>query len=219
MNFETSKTLGGIGALLLFISVFVAPFGTAFAGSAIALIGAILVLISLNGLANYYNSRQIFNNALYGIIAGIVGVVLAVVVAFVAVLSSLEDFIYSIYPTWNGDWSSLSGFTPDTSSIDASAIIPLLAAFILVFVVVWIFAIIAAFFVRRSLKEISVKSATGLFSTTGLLLLIGAALIILLGLGLILIWIATLILAIAFFTLKPSPPPVQAASTPPPTYT
>ena len=62
---------------------------------------------------------------------------------------------------------------------------------------------------RRSLKQLSDRTNVGLFSTTGLILLIGAVLIII-GFGILLIWIASLILAIAFFTMKPheaSPPP------------
>lgn len=216
MNFETSKTLGGIGAILVFISVFLS-FGQFFAGPTVTFIGLILVLISLNSLANFYNSRAIFSNAIYGFIAVIIGVVSAVVVAFVVLLTSLEDFIYAVYPNWNGDWSSLQGITPDASNMDPSAIIPFLIGILLIFVVVWIFAIIAAFFIRRSLRELSIKSATGLFSTTGLLLLIGAVLIIAFGLGLILVWISALILAIAFFTLKPPPPETQTATAYPPT--
>jgi uncharacterized membrane protein len=176
------------------------------------------VLISLNSLANFYNARAIFSNAIYGFIAVVIGVISAVVVAFVVVLTSLEDFIYAIFPNWNGDWSSLQGATPDTSAMDPTAIIPFLIGILLIFVVVWIFAIIAAFFIRRSLKELSIKSATGLFSTSGLLVLIGAVLIIAFGLGLILVWIAVLLIAIAFFTLKPPPPETQAATVPPPTY-
>jgi len=83
MNFETSKMLGGIGALMMFICGLV-TFFNGLAGGIIALIGLILVLISLNDLANFYKSRAIFNNALYGVIATIVGVVVAIAVAFFA---------------------------------------------------------------------------------------------------------------------------------------
>jgi uncharacterized membrane protein len=57
--------------------------------------------------------------------------------------------------------------------------------------------------------RLSAKTNVGLFSTAGLLLLIGAFLVIIVGLGLILIWVAALILAIAFFKSKPTqqPPP------------
>ena len=89
--------------------------------------------------------------------------------------------------------------TPNTTNIDPSAIFPLIGGLLVVLVIVWVFAIIAAFFIWRSLKQVSNKSSVGLFGTAGLLLLIGAIIPVF---GLILMWISALILAIAFFTLK-----------------
>jgi uncharacterized membrane protein len=199
MTAESSKTLGGIGALLMFIGVlpYVNYFGV------IELIGAILVLIALHGLGSYYKEEGIFNNALYGIIAGIVGVVLAIVVGIAIVLPDIKDFILKIFPSWNGDWStlsSLSGMTPSTANIDFGDVIPFIVAAIVIVAILWVFGIISAFLVRRSLKQLSTKANVGLFSTAGLLLLIGAVLIIV-GFGLVLIWIAVLLVAIAFFTM------------------
>ena len=216
MTIESSKTLGGIGALLMFIGVF--PYINYF--GIIELIGAILILVALHGFAGIYKESGIFNNALYGIIAGIIGVVAAAGIGIAIVLTSLKDFILKIYPSWNGSWSSLqslSGTTPNTANINFSDIAPFIAAIIVIFIILWVFAIIAAFLLRRSLRELSTKSGTGLFSTTGLLLLIGAVLIIAFGLGVLLMWIATLVLAIAFFTMKPhEPQPASTMTSPPP---
>jgi uncharacterized membrane protein len=93
--------------------------------------------------------------------------------------------------------------TPNTSNITFSDVIPFITAAILVIAILWVFAIIATFLFRRSLKQLSTKTNVGLFSTAGIILLVGAVLIIAVGFGLLLIWIATLILAIAFFTMKP----------------
>jgi uncharacterized membrane protein len=221
MTLESSKTLGGVGAILMFISVF--PYIGTYTFGVVGLIGAILVLIALHGFASYYKEQGIFNNAIYSIVTGIVGVVVAVAVGFLFVLSNLKDFLLKLYPTWDGNWfnfSSISGTTPNTANISPSDVIPFVAAIIVIIVILWVFAIISAFFARRSLKQLSAKTNTGLFSTTGLLLLIGAVLVIIFGLGAILMWIATLILAIAFFTMKPQesqPPPMVAANPPPPT--
>jgi len=219
MTLESSKNLGGVGALLMFIGIF--PYINTF--GIVELIGAILLLVALHGFASYYKEQGIFNNAIYGIIAGIVGVVVAVAIGILIVLPSIKDFLLKIYPSWNGNWSSLSSLssmTPVTKNIGFSDIVPFITAAIVIFLILWIFAIIAAFFVRRSLKQLSTKSNFGLFSTTGLLLLIGAVLIIIFGIGVILMWIATLILAIAFFTMKPQeaqPSPMATASSPQPT--
>jgi uncharacterized membrane protein len=199
VSIETSKTIGGVGAILMFIGIIpvVSTYGV------IELIGLILVMVALYNLASYYSEGAIFNNALYGLIAGIVGVVVAVGAVFLTVLTSLTDFIESIYPGWNGDWTAISGLTPDPSNITFEAIGPFLAGLFATLIILWVFAIIATFFVRRSLISLSAKSGVGLFSTAGLLMLIGAVLIIALGIGLLLIWIGALILAIAFFQIKP----------------
>ena len=208
MTLESSKTLGGIGAILMFIGIF--PYISYF--GIVELIGAILVLTALYSLGNYYKDSGIFNNALYGVMAGIVGVVSAVAIGLAIVLPNIKDFLMTIFPSWNGDWStisSLSGMTPNTNNIGIGDVIPFISAAIVIFVILWIFAMIATFFVRLSLVRLSAKTNVGLFSTAGLLLLIGAFLVIVVGLGLVLMWVAALILAIAFFKMKPTqqPPP------------
>ena len=203
MTLETSKTLGGIGALLLFIGVF--PYINYF--GIIDLIGVILILVALHGFGSFFKTEGIFNNALYGIIAGIVGVVLAVVIGITIVLNNVKDFLLKLFPSWNGNWnslSSLSGMTPNTSNIGFGDIIPFIVAAIVIIAILWIFAIIGAFFLRKSFKELSEKTNVGLFSTTGLILLIGAVLLIVVF-GFLLIWIAALLLAIAFFQVKSQP--------------
>jgi uncharacterized membrane protein len=201
MAIETSKTIGGVGAIMMFIGV--PALFISFPLGVIALIGLILVMVAFYNLGSYYAEQGIFNNALYGLIAGIVGGVVAVVTVIFAVLTSLTDFLHTIFPSWNGDWASLSGMTPDPANLTLDAILPFFAGFLAALLILWVFAIIATFFARRSLISLSAKSNVGLFSTAGLLMLIGAVLIIAVGLGLILIWISALILAIAFFTMKP----------------
>jgi uncharacterized membrane protein len=212
MTLESNKTLGGIGAILLFIGLI--PYGEPFIGI-ISLVGLILVLISLYGFANLYKERGIFNNSIYGIIAGIVGAVIAGVVVVFYVLAKLKTFLETVYPSWNGtDWTKLSGLTPNTSNVTWSAVSPLIGGLVLTFVVLWVFTIIGAFFARRSLKLLSAKTGVGLFSTSALLLIIGAILAIVL-IGLLLMWIAVLLMAIAFFQIKAQPEqPVTTMASP-----
>ncbi len=209
MSIETSKILGGLGALLMFIGVipYISYFGI------IELVGIILVMVALYNLASHYREGGIFNNALYGVITGIVGAVISVVVAIIAVVNSLTDFLYKVFPNWNGDWASLSGQTPDVSNLTPADVLPFVTGIIAVFIVLWVFSIITAFFIRRSLGTLAAKSNIHLFSTAGLLLLIGAVLIILFGFGLILIWISALLLAIAFFQIKSEPPQAPQTTT------
>ena len=200
MNVETSKLLGGIGAVMMFIGVIPAinVYGI------ISFVGLILVLVALYNFANYYSERGIFNNALYGLVTGIVGGVAAGGIVILTVMTSMREFLLSVFPTWDGeDWLAIQGLTPDPSGVTVEAIVPFLAGIFMALLIVWVFGIITAFFVRRSLTSLSAKSGVGLFSTAGLLLLIGAALIIAFGIGFLLMWIGVLILAIAFFQLKP----------------
>jgi uncharacterized membrane protein/ribosomal protein L40E len=82
MSFESNKTLGGIGAILLAI-----PF--------LNLIGIILVLIAMKGMGEYYDDDDIFKNALYGFIFGFVGVIalIAVILMFAFGVSAASPVI------------------------------------------------------------------------------------------------------------------------------
>lgn len=217
MTLESSKILGGVGAILLLIGT----IATTYTFGVLDLIGAILILIGLNGLANYYQDKAIFSWAIYSFIAGIVGVAVAAATGFYVVFdtSILKNLLLKLYPTWNGSWStirSVIGTTPTTSNITSSDVTPVLGAVFGILVILWVFLIVSAFFARRSLKNLSSKSTIGLFSTAGLLLIIGAFLTIIF-IGFILLWVAVLLLAIAFFQIKPIPEqPIAAQTTPPP---
>jgi uncharacterized membrane protein len=216
MTIESSRTLGGVGAILMLIGTL--PVLGSYSFGILGLVGLILVLVALYGFANIYKEKGIFNYSLYGLIAGIVGIVIASTVLIVSVLVNLKNFLLEIYPSWNGSWSSissLSGMTPNTSNITLSNIGPFLAGIFTVLVILWVFLIVWAFFARRSLGMLSTKTGVGLFSTAALLLLIGAVLTIII-IGFLLMWIAVLLMAIAFFQIKAQPvPPPPMATTPP----
>jgi len=212
MNFYTSKNLSGVGAILVFVSFLALPFSNAFGGGFVTLIGLILMLIGVKGLADYYKDAGIFNNMLYGTITGIVGVVVAIAVAIGLVLNSLSSFLYKVFPSWNGDWTTLSGMTPNTSNLTLTDIAPFITAALSVFVILLVVVIIVALFYRRSLSSLRDKSGTSLFGTTGILLLIGAVLTIIL-IGYLIVWIAILLLAIAFFSMRAQEQPPPTAST------
>jgi len=206
MTLESSKNLGGVGAILIVIGTL--PFLGAYT-SIISLIGLILVLIALNGLANHYNERGIFNYALYGILTFIVGGVVTVAVVFVALVDFLSDIGLSLSnltdPTALSriDWPSI--VTLDT-------VLPFLATLLLALVVLFVFLVVSAFLIRRSLNLTSAKTGVGLFGTAGLLILIGAFLTIVI-IGFLLIWIAAILLIVAFFQIRTQP---AAVTSPPP---
>ena len=125
MNLESSKTLGGIGAILVLVGAIAFFFDTFL--TAIALIGLILVVVAMKGLADYYKENGIFTGALFGLIVEIVGAVATGVTAIFIVFytSVVKDFLMQVYPGWNGRWSALANMSP---TIDTSKVTPQSAA-------------------------------------------------------------------------------------------
>jgi uncharacterized membrane protein len=204
VRFESEKNLAGIGAILLFIGPLASSLARPSGSGLITIVGLILMLIGVKGLADYYKEGRIFNNMLYGTIAGIVGVVVAGAVAIGVLINSLSSFLYKIFPGWNGDWTTLSGMTPTTANLTFSDIVPFLVAGVAVFAILFVSTIIVTLLYRRSLSSLRDKSGIGLFGSAGTILLVGAVLGIVL-IGYIIIWIGLLLLAIAFFQLRPLP--------------
>lgn len=205
MDITTSKYLGGIGTLLMFVGVI--P-GTGTFGL-LAFVGLIMLLAALYGLAGIYKEQGIFNNALYGTFAGIAGVFAIGVMVFF----TLVDFLKVVVPGWNGDWTTLQNVNPADirANITLSTIQPFFGTALVALLLFFVFAVAIAFFYRRSLILLANKTGTSLFATTGLLILIGAVFTIII-LGVILIWVAMLLLAIAFFSMRTQPPAPSSAA-------
>ena len=216
MNFHSSKNLAGVGAILMFASIALAPVGTIFVSGFVALVGLALLLIGARNLAQYYREPGIFNNMLYGSIIGIVGSVASAVIAAFAVLALLPNFLTKVYPGWNGDVTTLPNFTPDTTNLSFSDVAPFLEVFLTVILIIFIFILVATLFYRRSLSSLHQKSGIGLFGSTSTVLLVGAVLTIIL-IGVVIVWIAVLLTAIAFFQMKPPPEVTQPQYTIPAT--
>ena len=181
MSLESSKTLSGVGAILIAIGSFTSLSG--FMGI-LSLIGIILVLIGMKGLADFYGEKGIFDNALYGFIFGIIGVVVAIALFVTALLSGIG---------WSMDMMSEMGKNRAT-----------IGGLLLGWITFVVFVIVEAIFYRKAFSLLSEKSGEKMFDTAGLILLIGAVLTIIL-IGAILTLIAWILAAVAFFSIKPPP--------------
>lgn len=201
MDFQTSKNLGGVGALLLFLGPLLSIVHGF--GGVLLLIGAIFVLIALKGLADYYKEEGIFNNALYGVITAVVGAVISIVIFMVTAVRVIEELGLDL--TNVARWPRHLG--PEMAM---ELGMRMLGGALIALIVIFVFAIITALLIRKSLNLLSSKSGIGLFSTVGLLLLIGAILTIII-IGLVIIWVAFLLMAVAFFSLRPLAPTEPAA--------
>ncbi|KUO40087.1 MAG: hypothetical protein APZ16_05585 [Candidatus Hadarchaeum yellowstonense] len=192
MTLESDKNLGGVGALLIVLS----PIAMAGTGI-LAIVGLILLLISLKGMARHFKERRIIDNALYGVVLAVVGVVISLVVIMVTAIAALSrygvDFlrpmdwvrmgqIFSRMANFGEMWSLFGGI--------AAAI-----------VVLFVFLIVAVIYFRRTLVTLAAKTDVQLFSTAGLIMLVGAVLTIVV-IGLLLVWISFILLTVAFFSIK-----------------
>jgi uncharacterized membrane protein len=207
-TFETAKILGLIGALFMVVSV----FGSS-AGNALGLVGLVLLLFSFHELADYYGDRSIFKNVLNGIIIFLVGVVVASVIIGVAAAGALSQIGISM-SSWS-DPTAWQGI--DWNNLNYNTLAPYIAAMGVALIIVFVLTVVAAYFIRKSFKTMALRSGVAMFDTSGLLLFVGAILTIIF-VGFILLWVAMILLTIAFFRLRAEVPvqPVQPAVSPGP---
>ena len=135
MTFESSKNLSAVGALLIVIGA-VLGFAVSFSGI-VSLIGIILLLIGLKGLANFYKEDGIFNNALYSVIIAIVGCIVSVGVIVTSAVSALVDL--------GIDWANIEDWATvgtDVGTVftdfDFSAIAALLGALLVGLIILFV---------------------------------------------------------------------------------
>jgi len=164
-----AKTLGGIGAILLLIP-------------GISIVGYILILIATKYVSDELGDKSIFDNMLYAVIAGIVGVAAAAFIIFTGAAFSAISFA-------------------------ASAI----GGVIVGLAIAWVFLIVSSIFIRRSYNAMAIRLNIGYFRTAGLLYFIGAILTIIL-VGFIILFVAAIIQIIAFFGIPDAVPGMQPQS-------
>jgi uncharacterized membrane protein len=224
MTLESSKNLGGIGAIISFIGSIGFLFYQYLIG--LLVVGVILIFVALRGYGNYFKETGIVANAIYGLVTSIVGIAVTGIVGIFIVFDTniVKNFLLDLWPTWNQSWStlpSIASTTPNTTNLPNAGLVNFFGAVFALIVVISAFAIVSAFFVRRSLKIVAVKTLNKWFATSGLVLLIGAFLMLAFLLpGLLVIWVAEIILAFAFFAkTAEQPQQMQTNTAPPPTST
>jgi len=218
-----AKLLGGIGSLLMLLVI------VPYAGSALFIVGLVLVLIALKYISDEVNEPKIFNNALYGVIL----LVLSYVILFVAILAVfMAGFIGTIFsisgsivPGVPGGGQGHVTYATTITVIPRTEIIKYtvsiirafpppglayfstphefirwLLAIIVPLIIVMILLVIASIFIKRSFDTVANRLGVGLFTVVGILYLIGSILTIVL-VGLLLIYIAIIIQTIAFFSI------------------
>ena len=195
INFESTKTMAGEGALLLLLSII--PY----VGWVLGIVGIILLLKSTRELSKYYGEEQIYRNSLRGVTYYIV----ALVAATVAVTALVLGIATATNFTFASDFVFTAGFGVG------------LAALFIGLIVAFVFYVLAASHLKRTFNTLAEKSGETSFNTAGSLLWLGSILTII-GVGLLLIFVAWIFATIGFFGMKPRQFP-QYAQTQPYGYT
>jgi uncharacterized membrane protein len=117
-SLESSKNLAGIGTLLLI-----------FPG--VGIVGMILLLVGMKGIADYYKDESIYKNAIWGVIFGII--------ALIAIVAAIPVFVLG---------GVFSSFALGAAGIGLG-LIPLA----LLIVIVFVFYLIAAMHFSLKLRE------------------------------------------------------------------
>ena len=178
-NFQYSKTLAMEGSILTILGL------VPYVGWVLGIIGVILLLRAMKEFANYYQDNEIYQNSLTGVKYYIVALIaLAVAGAGFVVGFVINDFA-------NNDV---------TFGIGNAIGIAVGVAFL---IVAFVFYVLAATHLRKTFNTLAQKTGEHSFETAGTLLWMGAILTII-GVGVLLIFIAWIFAVIGFFTMKRS---------------
>jgi uncharacterized membrane protein len=184
-NLESNKILAGIGAILFGLGSFSSLSGY---GIIVPIIGLVLLLMGVKGLAENYSEPGIYGNTLKVVIYSIIALVLiaAGIGGGALLLTTGVGFIFGI------------------------------VLMIVGVVVAFIFYIMSAKHFKTASNLLAQKTGNGMFTTAGNLYYWGAWLSIIL-IGFILIFIAWLLMTVAFFSISSTSQPAQSTGyTPPP---
>jgi uncharacterized membrane protein len=200
-----AKTLGGVGSILILLTF--APG----VGWILAIAGAIMVLIAMKYLSEIVQDNSIFNNMLLAIILGIVGLVVGIAVILGTVLATfglgnLSSWFHSIPTGVPGTYSM--------PAVPSGGFVSLIVGALAGLAIIWALLLVSAILVRKSYASISQKLGVGMFSTAGLVYLIGAALTIVV-VGVVILLVALILNVVAFFSI-PDQLPQQSMSQQPP---
>ena len=188
-SLSEARILGGIGSIL----VILAPIPIFPLGTALSLAGFVLVLIAVKFISDELRDRSIFINMLLAAVLTILGLILATIllIAALAQLPFLEGFLQPLIP--------IPRFTE-------SAVLNFIILLILALVTVATAYTASAFFLRRTFASIASGLKVEMFNTAAFIYLIGSLLVWVFFVGFLLIIVAQILQALAFFSLPDHPP-------------
>jgi len=175
-----AKVIGGVGSILTLLGL--APF----IGTAVVVVGWVLVLVAIGLISGVAGDKQIFYNATVGAGLQIVGAVGLYLVG----LSLFSNFG--------------AGTASNPLGVPGSVFDRLL--------LLWVVAIVSSVFLYMSLTKVASRMGAGLFATAAIIYVIGEGTTIVL-IGFIIALVAQLLFAAAFFSMPEALPGSIPAST------
>lgn len=174
-----AKAIGAAASTLLLVG-----FGTNPLNGVALFLGLILLLVAAKYVSQQ-TSDGVYSNMRWAVVCIIIGLILGFLIVFAGLRSAVN------FSSGSVDWATFTG--------------TLIAGL----VVVWIFFILAAVFTWRSYSAIAQSLDADLFRTAATLFLLGAAFIIVLGFGFIIIFAAIGVQLAAFLSLPDEKRPKQ----------
>jgi uncharacterized membrane protein len=187
----SAKTLGGVGAIVMLVGGIVFfPLG---------IVGLILVAIAVKNISESANDKAIYSNFILSIVMQII----AIIALFATFVLAFGGFAFYAATTGGGDVADFENFFADFGATT-------IAVCILSFIVAYILYILGAMYLKKSFDGIGNYTKVDMFKTTGLVYLIGAFLMIIL-IGAFVLFIAEILMIVAFFSLPDQKPVATGA--------
>lgn len=192
-----AKSLGAVGSIMVILSAVPSV------GALLGIVGFILMLVAIREISEIVADRSIFSNMLVAVGLAIAGIIVGALVVVGSVLRFVGLNNLNFGPNYS--------FNPST--VPAGDWVALIGSVIIGLAVVWVMMLVSAVYVRRTYRSISLKLKVGMFETAGLVYLIGAATTIVL-VGFLLLFIAQILVVVAFFEIEERQPMVVSQPAP-----
>ena len=215
MDLNGAKNYGCVGAILIFVSpiLVILPYGE-YLGLLSAVVGIGFELVAMSAIAKVFGDGGIIRNSRLGILLQAVGLA-AILIAFLVSTYVFSNALASQGINMNNlsDVENLlnnSSFLTENMNLFFSLAEALIAGYIALVALL----IVGSYFLRKSLVALSSKTRVGLFGTASFAMLIGSFLSILI-IGLLIVWVAWLLIAFAFLRIKPGWAPAYSGPSAP----
>lgn len=161
----------------------------------IAFAGFILFVVAMHRLSQYYDEPVIYKNTLYGFIINIVGSIIILVI-YVVLFTSLMHSV----PQGNIQTTAVTPIPTVPPLLNSIGL--LFSSFLAILGISLVLGVVSAVFYMRAFNKLGEKTGIDTFKTVGLLYLLGIVLSIV-GVGILLVWIAWILALIGFRSIKP----------------